>query len=110
MDSHGATNDNILWDKLHPAATIIRGGKNTPLYFLEGLDGETDAVFLVGWHDKAGDRGLLAHTFFRHPFIKINGRLVGYDPRAARHDAHGDQILRRVTEQPLIGDQRLFLG
>ena len=34
MDSHGTTKDNILWDRLHPQASVIRGGPNTPLYFL----------------------------------------------------------------------------
>jgi len=83
MDSHGAANDNILWDQLHPGASVIRGGKNTPLYFLEGLDERTDAVLLVGWHDRAGGEGVLAHTFFRHPFIMINGEVVGEGEIAA---------------------------
>ena len=75
MDSHGATKDNILWDRLHPRASVIRGGSNTPLYFREGLDEDTDAVFLVGWHDKPGVKGVRAHCFFRHPFIKSNGEI-----------------------------------
>jgi D-amino peptidase len=62
-DTHGAHNENIRLDLLHPRARLIRGGKNTPLYFLEGLADTTDVVLLVGWHDKIGGEGVLAHTF-----------------------------------------------
>jgi len=78
-DTHGPHNDNILFDCLHPRARLIRGGKNTPLYFLEGLTDDTDLVFLVGWHDKIGGEGVLAHTFV-HKDIRamyINGCEVG---------------------------------
>jgi D-amino peptidase len=62
---------------------VIRGGYNTALYFLEGLDESTDAVFLVGWHEKPGCRGVFSHCFFWHPFIKINGQVVGEGQIAA---------------------------
>lgn len=79
-DTHGAHNDNILFDRLHPAARLIRGGKNTPLYFMEGLTAETDLVLLVGWHDRARGPGVLSHTFApeqRMGDIRINGITVG---------------------------------
>lgn len=111
MDSHGATKDNILWDRLHPQASVIRGGPNTPLYFLEGLDENTDAVFLVGWHDKPGGRGLRAHCFFRHPFIKINGRVVGEGQIAAGlAGAYGVPIALVTGDDIVCADMKTFLG
>jgi D-amino peptidase len=78
-DTHGRHNENILLERLHPAARLIRGGKNTPLYFLEGLTRETAVVLLVGWHDKLGGEGLLAHTFVHLQVqqMRINGIEVG---------------------------------
>jgi D-amino peptidase len=78
-DTHGRHNDNILVDKLHPRARIIRGGKNTPLYFMEGLSEDTDLVLLVGWHDKIGGRGVLTHTFVHKEVnrMRINGIEIG---------------------------------
>ena len=78
-DTHGAHNDNILFDMLHPKARLIRGGKNTPLYFMEGLTKETDLILLVGWHDKIGGPGVLSHTFVHREItaMRINGIVVG---------------------------------
>jgi D-amino peptidase len=79
-DTHGRHNDNILFDKLHSQARLIRGGKNTPLYFMEGLTEDTDLVLLVGWHDKVRGPGVLAHTFApekRMGDIRINGIVCG---------------------------------
>jgi D-amino peptidase len=63
VDTHGRQNENLIFDRLHPRARLIRGGKNTPLYFLEGLAPDTAVVLLVGWHDKIGGTGVLSHTF-----------------------------------------------
>jgi D-amino peptidase len=78
-DTHGRHNDNILFDLLHPQARLVRGGKNTPLYFLEGLTAETDLVMLIGWHDKLGGPGVLAHTFVHQEIraMYLNGKEVG---------------------------------
>jgi D-amino peptidase len=78
-DTHGRHNDNILFDLLHPRARLIRGGKNTPLYFMEGLTEDTDLILLVGWHDKIGGRGVLTHTFVHKEVnaMRINGIEVG---------------------------------
>lgn len=79
-DTHGRHNDNILFELLHPRARLIRGGKNTPLYFMEGLTADTALVLLVGWHDKARGPGVLSHTFApeqRMGDIRINGVVCG---------------------------------
>lgn len=111
IDSHGATKDNILWDDLHPQASVIRGGPNTPLYFLEGLDEETAAVFLVGWHDKPGGPGVRAHCFFRHPFIRINGEIVGEGQIAAGlAGAYGVPIALVTGDDVFCADMQSFLA
>ena len=78
-DTHGRHNDNISFDLLHPKARLIRGGKNTPLYFMEGLTEDTNLVLLVGWHDKIGGPGVLSHTFVHKEIngMRINGVEVG---------------------------------
>jgi D-amino peptidase len=111
MDSHGSTKDNILWDRLHPQASVVRGGPNTPLYFLEGLDQDTNAVFLVGWHDKPGGSGLLAHCFFPHPFIRINNQVVGEGQIAAGlAGAYGVPIALVTGDDVVCADMTAFLG
>ena len=54
-DAHGPMR-NILPDRLHPAARLIRG-KPKPMGMLEGLDGTYDAVVCVGYHARAGALG-----------------------------------------------------
>ena len=111
MDSHGFVKDNILWNKLHPAASIILGGPHMPLYFLEGLDEKTAAVMLVGWRDKPGGRGLRAHCFFRHPFIKINGQIAGEGQIAAGlAGAFGVPIVLVTGDDVICQDLKAFLG
>jgi D-amino peptidase len=111
VDSHGLMKDNILWDQLNPAASLIRGGPNTPLYFLEGLEEDTDAVLLVGWHDKPGGAGLLAHCFFRHPFIKVNGDIVGEAQIAAGlAGCFGVPIALVTGDDVVCRDMDRFLG
>ncbi len=78
-DTHGRHNDNLIFDLLHPEARLIRGGKNTPLYFMEGLTEDTNLVLLVGWHDKIGGTGVLTHTFVHQEInaMRINDIEVG---------------------------------
>jgi D-amino peptidase len=76
-DSHGSQR-NILPEDLDPRARLIshsfkRHG------MMEGLDSTYDAVFLVGYHAKAGaPRGVFAHTGsgVLHD-LQINGQRVG---------------------------------
>jgi D-amino peptidase len=112
-DTHGAHNEHILFDRLHPRARLIRGGKNTPLYFLEGLTRETGLVLLVGWHDKIGGEGVLAHTFVhlqvRH--MRINGIEVGEVEIAAGLAGEFGVPIGLVTGDDVACEKaRLFLG
>jgi len=113
-DTHGRHNDNILLDQLHSRARIIRGGKNTPLYFMEGLTMDTDVVLLVGWHDKARGAGVLAHTFapeVRMGDIRINNIVVGEVEIAAAVAGHFNVPIGLVTGDDITCANAIaFLG
>jgi len=51
-DSHGNM-DNILIEEMNPAARLISGSPK-PFSMMEGIDSDVDAVFLVGYHARAG--------------------------------------------------------
>ncbi len=70
-DSHGPMR-NLLPELLHPAAELIQG-RHKPMFMVEGLDGSCDALFLVGYHGRAGSaRGVLNHTFSPYE-TRMNG-------------------------------------
>ncbi|MET9968804.1 M55 family metallopeptidase [Streptomyces sp. NPDC006356] len=76
-DAHGPMR-NILPEALHPAARLIRG-KPKHMGMLEGLDAGYDAVLCVGYHSRAGELGVLSHSFMGHEIedIWLDGRPVG---------------------------------
>ena len=63
-DAHGRMR-NLLPDLLHPAAALIRG-RPKPMGMLEGLSGEFDATVCIGYHARAGELGVLSHSFMGH--------------------------------------------
>ncbi len=70
-DSHGPMR-NLLPELLHPAAELIQG-RHKPMFMVEGLDESCDALFLVGYHGRAGSaRGVLNHTFSPYE-TRMNG-------------------------------------
>ncbi|MFQ6037382.1 MAG: M55 family metallopeptidase [Candidatus Aminicenantales bacterium] len=61
-DSHGSAR-NILPDRLHPAARLIRDWSDTPLSMMEGIDSSFDAVIFIGYHARANTPdAVLDHT------------------------------------------------
>lgn len=80
-DTHGLEKLNIIYEELHPAASLVRGGPNLllPHDFLTGIDRDTDGILLVGWHDKLGGNGVLSHTYTAKDFdeIRVNGKPFG---------------------------------
>ncbi|KUO03325.1 M55 family metallopeptidase [Streptomyces caeruleatus] len=76
-DAHGPMR-NILPEALHPAARLIRG-KPKHMGMLEGLDAGHEAVLCVGYHSRAGELGVLSHSFMGHEIedIWLDGRPVG---------------------------------
>ena len=76
-DAHGPMR-NILPEQLHEKASLIRG-KAKPMGMLEGLDKTFDAIICIGFHARAGENGVLSHSFMGHEVedIWLNGRQVG---------------------------------
>lgn len=106
-DSHSQMT-NILPDHLHPEAQLIRGVPR-PHYMMQGLDDSFDAVFLVGYHARAGTPdGVLGHTFTADfSEVRLNGIAVGESAYNAAFAGHfgvpvalitGDDALRRENE------------
>ncbi|TDL33115.1 aminopeptidase [Jeotgalibacillus sp. S-D1] len=59
-DSHSKMN-NLMIEELHPDASLITGDVK-PYSMVQGLDGNMDAVILLGYHARAGQRGVMAHS------------------------------------------------
>ncbi|MEV5440974.1 M55 family metallopeptidase [Streptomyces sp. NPDC052644] len=76
-DAHGPFR-NLLPEELDRRAHLVRG-KPRPLGMLGGLDEQTDAVLLVGYHARAGDGpAVLAHTMNDGILdVRVSGRPMG---------------------------------
>ncbi|WBO68446.1 M55 family metallopeptidase [Streptomyces camelliae] len=76
-DAHGPMR-NILPEDLNPAVRLVRG-KPKHMSMLEGLTPEHDAMVCVGYHARAGELGVLSHSFMGHEIedIWLDGRPVG---------------------------------
>jgi len=76
-DAH-ANMDNVLIENLHPAAHLISGSPK-PFSMMQGIDSDVDAVFLVGYHARAGSEDAIHdHTWSGKIFnVSLNGKLVG---------------------------------
>lgn len=69
---------NILPHELHKDVLLVRGSPR-PMYMMQGIDENFDAVFLIGYHAMAGTpAGLLGHTFVSSVLeVRLNGTAVG---------------------------------
>lgn len=76
-DAHGPMR-NIIYEQLHPQALLIKG-RSKPMIMLEALTSDYDAVMCIGFHARAGARGVMSHTFFGHEIedMWLNDRPVG---------------------------------
>ncbi|SDK87261.1 M55 family metallopeptidase [Streptomyces indicus] len=76
-DAHGPFR-NLLPEQLDRRARLVRG-KPRPLGMLGGLDADTDAVLLVGYHARAGEGpAVLAHTMNDGLLdVRVAGRPMG---------------------------------
>ncbi len=77
-DSHGSMR-NVVISELDPAASLITGSPK-PLSMMQGIDETFDAVFLIGYHARAGSEdGVLDHTYSGGSVysIKVNGMELG---------------------------------
>lgn len=78
-DGHGKHRNNILFEKLHPKAKLVKGRLETPGFNMLGLDESFDAVFFVGWHARPSMPGILSHCYHPEVFLewRVNGQPVG---------------------------------
>ena len=73
-DSHGSAR-NILPDRLHPEAILLRDWSGGPLGMMEGIDETYDAVIFVGYHAREGTPdAVLKHTMTGTMDVFINGK------------------------------------
>jgi D-amino peptidase len=94
---------NILLDRLHPDAELISGW-GPMRSMVEGVDSGFAAVFLIGYHARAGTvDGTLAHTWSGNVLeCCMNGRPIGEAPWAAAFAGHFGVPVTFVT-----GDDKL---
>lgn len=97
-DSHGHMN-NILPDKLDRRAELSQGYPK-PLYMMEGISGEFEAVFFVGYHAAIGT----ADGFYNHSYnsrgiynVRVNGKLMSESMLNGRVAGHYGVPVALVT-------------
>jgi D-amino peptidase len=75
-DAHD-NSDNIRIENLDPRARLVSGSVK-PLSMMEGISGAFDAVMLLGYHSRKGERGSIAHTYTYSSIaeVRLNGRPV----------------------------------
>ncbi|PPA69831.1 M55 family metallopeptidase [Jeotgalibacillus proteolyticus] len=59
-DSHSKMN-NLLIEELHPDAMLITGDVK-PFSMVQGLDASMDAAIFIGYHARAGQKGVMSHA------------------------------------------------
>ncbi len=111
-DAHGSAR-NILPDRLHPAARLIRDWSGGPMGMMEGIDGSYDAVIFIGYHAKAGTPdALLEHTTSGNVAdFSINGVSLpeaGYNALIA--GTYGVPVVFVSGGRALCDQVRTFLG
>lgn len=76
-DSHGQMR-NLILDDIDSRARII-SGRPKPMLMMQGLEAGFAGAMLIGYHARAGARGVLAHTIngFAFAEITLNDRKVG---------------------------------
>ena len=77
-DSHGSMH-NIFADDIDPRAELLVGSAK-PWSMGQGIDGDYDTCFFVGYHARAGHpKGVLDHTYASRAIyeLRLNGKAVG---------------------------------
>ncbi|MTT32958.1 aminopeptidase [Terrilactibacillus sp. BCM23-1] len=75
-DSHSKMN-NILIEEIHPEAKLISGDVK-PMSMVQGLDDQVDLATFIGYHSRAGKKGVMSHSMtFGVRNFWINDQVVG---------------------------------
>lgn len=77
-DSH-SNGRNVILEDLHPEAIVLWGRQNRTLGQVHGINEGFDALVMVGFHARAGTRGVLNHTINSSVvhWMKLNGTYQG---------------------------------
>ena len=75
-DSH-AHGRNILWERLEPGITLVKGYPRN-LYMMEGIDETFTSLVFFGYHSPVGGGGMMEHTYSGSAIygITLNGEDV----------------------------------
>jgi D-amino peptidase len=80
-DTHWLDEINLLIDELDESAEYVGG---QPLLLWEDLGAEYDAAFLIGYHARAGQPGIMSHVYSDLICdVRLNGKSVGEGVLAA---------------------------
>jgi D-amino peptidase len=110
-DAHSGMN-NILIEELHPQARLISGSPK-PFSMMQGIGPDVSAVFLVGYHARAGSAPAIHdHTWSGKIFnVALNGRLVGeIGLNAALAGHYGVPVTLVTGDQTTTSEARELLG
>ncbi|HSW09826.1 MAG TPA: M55 family metallopeptidase [Bacillota bacterium] len=109
-DSHGAMR-NVLLTDLDPRVELVSGSPK-PLSMVEGLDSTFQAVFLIGYHSRAGTPGILNHTYSGALVdCRFNGQSVGELGLNAAVAGHfGVPVVLVTGDDVLVTEARALLG
>jgi D-amino peptidase len=111
-DSHGSMR-NVIISEMNPEATLTTGSPK-PLSMMQGIDETYDAVFLIGYHARAGSEdGVLDHTYSGGTVfsIKVNGMVLGESEQNALIAGCYDVPIVLVTgDQTVCGQVKESLG
>ena len=111
-DSHGSMR-NVIISELFPKAQLITGSPK-PLSMMQGIDETFDAVFLIGYHARAGSKnGVLDHTYSGGSVysIKVNDMELGESEQNALTAGYYDVPIVLVTgDQTVCSQVKKSLG
>ncbi|OFZ26725.1 MAG: hypothetical protein A2381_17195 [Bdellovibrionales bacterium RIFOXYB1_FULL_37_110] len=108
IDWHGG-GINILPDKLHIKANLIRGANNPALWNFVGKKTH-DAAFILGIHGKHGSSSVLSHTMNGITETEINGSIIGEIELIAGFCGHYDipVVLISSDKETIQESKKLF--
>lgn len=109
-DAHGSMR-NLLITELHADAELVSGSPKR-MSMMEGLDESFQAVFLVGYHSRAGSTGVLNHTYSGVlADCRFNGVAVGELGLNAALAGHFGVPVALVTgDDQVVREARSLLG
>ena len=111
-DSHGSMR-NVIISEMNPEAYLTTGSPK-PLSMMQGIDETYDAVFLIGYHARAGSKdGVLDHTYSGGSVysIKVNDMELGESEQNALIAGCYDVPIVLVTgDQTVCGQVKKSLG